>query len=160
MASEKKVSEIIRNAGYEPLEDRAIIVKYAPANMSERIVNFFSMEFYVLQICREAIVLVPFSKMTLSLKKEVALELPFSRIRSVEIAEDGLNWKIDLETEDGLISLSAQQKELSEFRTSGTLAAGIGGLNTGAGEARFLQPLNWHRKNLDSVLEDLKKLKS
>ena len=158
MASERKVSEIIRNAGYEPIEDRAIIVKYAPSNMSERIINFFSMEFYVLQLCKDAVVLVPFSKMTLALKKEVALEIPFSRIHRTNISEDGLNWKMDLETEDGLISLSAQQKELSEFRTSGTLATGIGGLDTGAAGAKFLRPENWHRKNMDAVLDALRNL--
>lgn len=33
MANE--VKKFIREAGYEPLEDRCIIVKYAPANLSD-----------------------------------------------------------------------------------------------------------------------------
>ena len=82
--------------------------------------------------------LVPFSKITLSLKKEVALEIPYESIHKVEVREDMLNYRIELDTDDGLIALSAQQKELSEFRSSGTLAAGISGLNTSATAAGFL----------------------
>ena len=59
MASEKKVWEIIRDAGFDPLEDRGIIVKYARENLSGKIADFLSMEFYVLQLCREELVLVP-----------------------------------------------------------------------------------------------------
>ena len=45
------------------------------------------------------------------LKKNVALEIPYTSIRRVEIKEDMLNWRIELDTDDGLIALSAQQKE-------------------------------------------------
>lgn len=76
MATEQKVFEIIREAGFEPVEDRGIIVKYAPGNLSEKIADFFSMEFYVLQLCKEELVLVPFSTLTAGLKKEVTLGLP------------------------------------------------------------------------------------
>ena len=55
MAAEKKVTEILREAGYQPLEDRAIIVTYAPKDLSEKIIRFFSNEFFVLQICEESI---------------------------------------------------------------------------------------------------------
>ena len=48
MATEKKVFEIIKEAGFEPIEDKGIVVKYAPENLSAKIANFFSMEFYVL----------------------------------------------------------------------------------------------------------------
>ena len=41
MASEEKVSQYAREAGYEPLEDRCIIVKPAPGDLSEKIVAFF-----------------------------------------------------------------------------------------------------------------------
>lgn len=36
MAKEKKVNEIIREAGYDPEEGKAIVVKYAPGNLSDR----------------------------------------------------------------------------------------------------------------------------
>ena len=140
------------------MEGRAIIVTYAPANLSEKITRFFSNEFFVLQMCENSLVLVPFSKMTLALKKEVALEIPYESIRKVEVREDMLNYRIELDTGDGMIALSAQQKELSEFRSSGTLAASMSGLNTGAAASGFLKVENWHRANLDIVLEELKKL--
>lgn len=102
--------------------------------------------------------LVPFSKKTLALKKEVALEILYESIYKVEVKEDMLNYRIELHTDDGMIALSAQQKELSEFRSAGTLAAGMSGLNTGAAVSGFLKVENWHRTNLDAVLETLKKL--
>lgn len=71
MATEKKVFEIIKEAGFEPIEDKGIVVKYAPENLSAKIANFFSMEFYVLQLCKDELVLVPFSTITAGLKKEV-----------------------------------------------------------------------------------------
>ena len=70
MATEKKVFEIIKEAGFEPIEDKGIVVKYAPENLSAKIANFFSMEFYVLQLCKDELVLVPFSTITAGLKKE------------------------------------------------------------------------------------------
>ena len=45
MAAEKKVNKIIKDAGYTPMEGRAIVVTYAPANLSEQISRFFSNEF-------------------------------------------------------------------------------------------------------------------
>ena len=69
MATEKKVFEIIKEAGFEPIEDKGIVVKYAPENLSAKIANFFSMEFYVLQLCKDELVLVPFSTITAGLKK-------------------------------------------------------------------------------------------
>ena len=70
------------------------------------------------------------------LKKNVALEIPYTSIRRVEIKEDMFNWRIELDTDDGLIALSAQQKELSEFRTSGTLSVGMSGFGSGIGGSR------------------------
>ncbi len=157
MATEKKVSDILRDAGYEPVEGRAIIVSYAPANLSAQIARFFINDFFVLQICKDSLVLVPFSKI-MRLKKEVALELPFAHIHAVTVREDMLNYRIELETDEGPISLSAQQKELSEFRTSGTLAVGMSGFGTGILGAPVLQVGNWHRANLDATLEALKAL--
>lgn len=62
MATEKKINTILKEAGYNPMEGRAIIVTYAPANLSEKITRFFSNEFFVLQMCENSLVLVPFSK--------------------------------------------------------------------------------------------------
>ena len=55
-------------------------------------------------------VLLPFGRMSFMLKKNVALELPYDRIRKVEVREDMLNYRIELDTEDGLISLSRAAK--------------------------------------------------
>lgn len=158
MAAEKKVAEVIKAAGYEPLEDRAIIVTYGCANLSEKIARFFHNEFFVLQICKDSIVLVPFGKMFLDLKKNVTLEIPFSSVREVRVSEDMLNYRIELDTEEGNILLSTQQKELSEFRTSGMLSTGMNGLGAGMSVAKYLKIGNWHRKNLDATLNTLKGL--
>lgn len=156
MAAEKKVTELIKETGFEPLEGRAIIVTYAPVNLSERIVRFFNNEFFVLQICRDSIVLVPFGKAFLNLKKDVALEIPVKSIHAVRVSEDMLNYRIELDTEEGMLAFSAQQKELSEFRTSGMLATGMKA--PGADGGRYLRWGNWHRKNLDATLDTLKRL--
>lgn len=66
MAKEAKVWEIIREAGFEPIENKSIIVSYAPANLSDAIVRFLgvSTEFFALQICRDELVLVSFGSLT------------------------------------------------------------------------------------------------
>ena len=148
MATEKKVWEVIKSAGFEPIEDKGIIVEYAPANLSDRIAKFFSSEFYVLQLCEEEIVLVPFSTMTAALKKEVTLEIPYSAIKSVEVTEDLLNEKITITTDTDIICLSAQQKELSDLRSAGALSTYMEGLKVSS----------WHKENFDATLEALKKL--
>ena len=158
MPAEKIVKEIIKDAGYTPMEARAIIVTYAPANLSEKITRFFSNEFFVLQMCESSLVLLPFGRMSFMLKKNVALEIPYDSIHKVEIREDLLNYRIELDTDDGLIALSAQQKELSEFRTSGTLSVGMSGLGSGIVGPKELKVENWHRSNLDATLEALKAL--
>lgn len=158
MATEKIVNEILKDAGYTPREGRAIIVTYAPSNLSEKITRFFSNEFFVLQMCEDSLVLLPFGRMSFMLKKDVALEIPYDRIHRVEVREDMLNYRIELDTEDGLLSLSTQQKELSEFRTSGTLSVGMSGFGSGILGAGALKIENWHRTNLDATLEELKTL--
>ena len=40
MAKQTKIWEIIKEAGYSPLENRNIVVSYAPVNLSESIVKF------------------------------------------------------------------------------------------------------------------------
>lgn len=148
MATEKKVFEIIKEAGFEPIEDKGIVVKYAPENLSAKIANFFSMEFYVLQLCKDELVLVPFSTITAGLKKEVTLQIPYSTIKSVAVTEDMLNYQIAITTDTDTIRLTAQQKELSDFRSTGMLAFYNDGLKMS----------NWHKENLDGTLEALKNI--
>ena len=102
MPAEKFVTEFVKEAGYDPIPDRAIIVTYAPSNLSEKIAKFFSNEFFALQMCKDSLVLLPFGRMSLMLKKDVALEIPYASIRKVTITEDMLNWRIELVTEEGL----------------------------------------------------------
>lgn len=158
MPAEKFVTEFVKKAGYAPIPDRAIIVTYAPANLSEKIAKFFSNEYFALQMCKDSLVLLPFGRMSLMLKKDVALEIPYAKIRKVTITEDMLNWRIELDTEEGLIALSAQQKELSEWRHSGTLSVGMSGLGSGITGTDTLKISNWHRANLDATLADLEAL--
>lgn len=152
MAKEAKVWEVIKNAGYEPINDRCIVVSYASANLSEKIAKFFTYsckdKFYAFQMCTNEVVLVPFSNLTWDLKKEVALAIPYDSIKSVQVVEDGLNYNIKINIEDEEIVLTAQQKELSALRSAGTLAGGID----------FSK--NWHKANLDDTLEALRNIAS
>lgn len=151
MASEKTLLTVLAELGLEPLDDRAIIVKFAPENLSAKIARFFSMEFYVLQLCTDKLVLLPFSQLTLALKREVALEIPYSEIQSVSVNEDSLNYRITITTLGDTIRLTTQQKELMGFRTSAMLSwDGI----------KFIYGSDdtWHGRNLDATLADLAKL--
>lgn len=151
MASEKTLLTVLAELGLEPLDDRAIVVKFAPENLSAKIARFFSMEFYVLQLCKDKLVLLPFSQLTLALKREVALEIPYSEIQSVSVNEDGLNYLVTITTLDDTIRLTAQQKELMGFRTSAMLSwDGI----------KFIYGSDdtWHGRNLDATLAALAKL--
>lgn len=153
MASEKTLLTVLAELGLEPLDDRAIIVKFAPENLSAKIARFFSMEFYVLQLCTDKLVLLPFSQLTLALKREVALEIPYSEIQSVSINEDGLNYRVTITTLGDTIRLTTQQKELMGFRTSAMLSwDGI----------KFIYGSDdtWHGRNLDATLAELAKLGS
>lgn len=69
----------------------------------------------------------------------------FSEIMDVEIKEAALNYYITIRTEKDVITLSAQQKELSALRSSGMLG---GSLTEG----------NWHSENLDGTLQMLQKI--
>ena len=151
MASEKTLLTVLAELGLEPLDDRAIVVKFAPENLSAKIARFVSMEFYVLQLCTDKLVLLPFSQLTLALKREVALEIPYSEIQSVSINEDGLNYRVTITTLGDTIRLTAQQKELMGFRTSAMLSwDGI----------KFIYGSDdtWHGRNLDATLAGLAKL--
>ena len=152
MAKETKVWEIIREAGFEPIENKSIIVSYAPADLSDAIVKFLgvSTEFLVLQICMEELVLIPlipFGQLDWGLKKVVALSIPFAEIIDVEIRESALNYRLTIKTKKDVITLSVQQKGLSTLRSSGILG---GSLSEG----------NWHSENLDGTLQALQELQA
>ena len=145
----KEVRKFIQEAGYEPLEDRCIIVKYAPANLSEQFAAFFNAEFYVLQMCEHEIVLLPFNTTWGSLRKDVSLVLPYGDIQSVELEDDMLNTVITIRTGSDTIRLTTQQAELSDLRSSGVYATMY------AGSFK-----NWHKENLAGTLEALEGLGS
>lgn len=147
MANEATVKQFIQEAGYEPLEDRCIIVKYAPANLSEQVTAFFNNEFYVLQMCEHEVILLPFDPTWIHLRKDVSLVLPYGDIQSVELEDDMLNTVITIRTGSDTIRLTTQQAALSDLRTSGLYATQYaGGFK------------NWHKENLDGTLEALKGL--
>ena len=145
MATE--VQKFTQEAGYKPLEDRCIIVKYAPENLSEQITAFFNSEFYVLQMCEHEIVLLPFNTTWGNLRKDVSLALPYEDIQSVELEDNMLNTVITIRTESDTIRLTTQQAELSDLRSSGIYASIYSG---------FFK--NWHKENLDGTLEALRAL--
>ena len=147
MATE--VQKFVQKAGYEPLEDRCIIVKYAPENLSKQIMEFFSAEFYVLQMCEHEIVLLPFNTIWHNLRKDVSLVLPYGDIQSVELEDDMFNTVITIRTGTDTIRLTTQQAALSGLRSSGHFAV----LYAGSFK-------NWHKENLDDTLAALKKLGS
>lgn len=149
MAKEIKILENLKELGYEPIKNTAILVKYDTPNLSAKIVDFFNFEYYVLQICENELVLIPFSKMTGLLKKEVTLEIPQTTISKVDVETKGLDYKIIIYSQDGEIRLTTQQKELADFRISSSYAndsfLGLGSKN-------------WHKENLEGTLSKLKEL--
>ena len=145
MATE--VQKFTQAAGYKPLEDRCIIVKYAPENLSEQITAFFNSEFYVLQMCEHEIILLPFNTTWGNLRKDVSLVLPYGDIQWVELKDDMLNTVITIRTESDTIRLTTQQAELSDLRSSGIYASIYSG---------FFK--NWHKENLDGTLKALTEL--
>ena len=147
MATE--VQKFTQEAGYKPLEDRCIIVKYASENLSEQITAFFNSEFYVLQMCEHEIILLPFNTTWGNLRKDVSLVLPYGDIQWVELKDDMLNTVITIRTESDTIRLTTQQAELSDLRSSGIYASIYSG---------FFK--NWHKENLDGTLAELKGLGS
>ena len=145
MANE--VKKFVQELGYQPLEDRCIIIKYAPENLSEQITAFFNSEFYVLQMCEHEIVLLPFNTTWGNLRKDISLVLPYEDIRSVELEDVKLNTVITIRTGSDTIRLTAQQAELSDLRSSGIYATIYAG---------FFK--NWHKENVDSTPKALAEL--
>ena len=147
MANE--VKKFVQELGYQPLEDRCIIIKYAPENLSEQIMAFFNSEFYVLQMCEHEIVLLPFNTTWGNLRKDISLVLPYEDIRSVELEDVKLNTVITIRTMSDTIRLTTQQAELSDLRSSGIYATIYAG---------FFK--NWHKENVDDTLAALRELGS
>lgn len=71
----------------------------------------------------------------------------YSSIKNISICEKGFNYEILITCENETIKLTAQQKELSNIRTSGSVS-----MEDGWGTK------NWHSKNLDSTLEKLESI--
>lgn len=151
MASEEKVSQYTRQAGYQPLDDRCIIVKPAPGDLSEKIVSFFKSivhcDLCVLQMCEHELILLPFDPAWASLQEDVSLALPYGDILSVELEDDLLNTVITIRTGEDVIRLTTQQKALSDWRMSGLNATQF------AGGVK-----NWHKENVEGTLKALQAL--
>ena len=143
----REVQKFTQEAGYKPLEDRCIIVKYAPANLSEQFAAFFNSEFYVLQMCEHEIILLPFNTTWGNLRKDISLVLPYGDIQSVGLRDDLLNTVITIRTRSDTIRLTTQQAELSDLRSSGIYATIYAG---------FFK--NWHKENLEGTLKALTEL--
>lgn len=154
MANTKRINQILEKIGFEAQEGKTIVVSYAPVNLSDRIVKLLSFNnFYAFSLCKESIVLLPFSnnwadvRRDVVLGKEGVLELPYSSIRGVNVSESGLSYRIDIQLENEVISLMAQQAELSAFRMSGMYSLE---------DWTFIN--NWHAKNLKGTLKALKEI--
>ena len=132
MATEQKVFEIIQAAGFEPLKDRGIIVKYAPGNLSEKIADFFSMEFYVLQLCREELGWKPTTTYTVikRLSQRGVLKNENSVVTSLVSKDQAQASEID---------------ELVEKRFEGSLPA-------------FIAAFTKHRRMTESEINDIRKM--
>ena len=149
MAHEKTVWEYTKQAGYEPLEGRTIIVRPAPNDLSSKIVQFFqwTSDIYALQMCKNELVCLPFDPNWTTLRKEAFLVLPYQDIESIEFSEDLLNTVVELHTQNGDIRFTTQQEALSNCRTSGAYAMQFaGGFK------------NWHKDNFKATLEALSNL--
>ena len=75
----------------------------------------------------------------------MALEILFFRINAVSITDEFLNYRITIENEDGVINLSTQQAELSEWRLSDSLTLGGRILDSDSSAADVFNGQNWHR---------------
>ena len=147
MPKESKVINFFKEAGYEPLDNRCIVVSYAPVNMSDTISKLlWNDSFCVLQICKDLLVLAPL-KASVKLQKDEMLEIPFQDISSITVEETGFNYHLLIRMKNGTLRLSVQQKELSSWRCSGWIATDWG-----------LSGRNWHKENMDETLKALQQL--
>ena len=133
--------------GLEPVGNRAILVEYAPNdNLGDKLAHFFSSEPYILQMCKNEVVLIPMHMNVsygtvayYSLENKVALQLSYSSIQSVEITEKGTNYMVSITTDTDTIRLLSPKK-------------GVGAFMGATGR--------WHMNNMDDTLQMLKSLQA
>lgn len=133
--------------GLEPIGNRAILVEYAPNdNLGDKLAHFFSSEPYILQMCKNELVLLPMhtriavgTVLYYSLENKVALQLSYPSIQSVEVTEKGTNYMVAITTDTDTIHLLSPKKGVSAFMGA-----------TGA----------WHTNNIDDTLQMLKNLQA
>ena len=147
MTLDEKGRKYLMEKGLEPIESKAILVEYAPNdNLKDKLKHSFSSEPYILQMCKNELVLIPMHMHVVagtvayySLENKVALQLFYSSIQSVEITEKGTNYIMSIMTDTDTIRLQSPKKGISAFM--GT---------TGA----------WHMNNIDDTLQMLKGLQA
>ena len=133
--------------GLEPIGNRAILVEYAPNdNLGDKLAHFFSSEPYILQMCKNELVLIPVHMRVAagtvayySLENKVALQLSYSSVQSVEITEKGTNYMVSITTDTDTIRLLSP-------------TTGVGAFMGATGR--------WHMNNMDDTLQMLKSLQA
>lgn len=151
MAKQEKVLESLKSLGLEPVEGKGIIVQFGNPNLSAKVASFLykTEPFYILQFCKNELIIAQLKGAGFGsgdIKDDAPLRIDFSTIKNISVEEKGFNYAITISCEDGDIDLSAQQKELSNLRTSGALS------NENAWGTK-----NWHASNWDDTLKELKK---
>lgn len=155
MAKEKDIYDFMVELGLEPIKNRAIVVKYAPKNLSARVADFFVGEYFILQLCQQEVAFIPVSTWNLNLKKEDVREnglltIKNEHIQKLSVEDSGFNTLVSIDTEEQMIQLNIQQKELSDFRSSGII-----GYEASTSGAAYK---NWHKENFESTMTDLQAL--
>ncbi|MGL4694545.1 hypothetical protein [Enterococcus larvae] len=155
MAKEKDIYNFMVELGLEPIKNRAIVVKYAPKNLSAQVADFFTGEYFILQLCREEIAFIPVSSWSLNLKKKDVqtnglLTIKNEHIRTLLMEDSGFNTIVSIDTDEQMIRLNIQQKELSGFRSSGAI-----GYETNFWGTTYK---NWHKENYEETLADIQTL--
>lgn len=145
MTLEEAGRKYLAEIGLEPVGNRAILVEYAPNDdLGDKLAHFFSSEPYILQMCKNELVLIPMHMHVAagtvayySLENKVALQLSYSSIQSVEMTEKGTNYMVSITTDTDTIRLLSPKK-------------GVGAFMGATGR--------WHMNHLDDTLQMLKSL--
>ena len=147
MTLDESGRKYLMEIGLEPVGNRAILVEYAPNdNLGDKLAHFFSSEPYILQMCKNELVLIPVHMRVAagtvayySLENKVALQLSYSSVQSVEITEKGSNYMVSIATDTDTIRLLSPKK-------------GVGAFMGATGR--------WHMNNMDDTLQMLKSLQA